>query len=84
MREFSQVIKNRWPGVMGNPIGGAERMTKYEQAQNRICNLLKVANYHRTVRGNNPLAVSLEIKASIIKHRADAMSVEEASHVCCN
>jgi hypothetical protein len=53
-------------------------MTKYEQAQDRISNLLRVANYQRTVKGNNTLAVAFEIKASMIKYSADLMTTDEA------
>jgi hypothetical protein len=53
-------------------------MTKYEQAKNRISNLLKVANYQRTVKGNNSLAVAFEVKAMVIKCSLDAMTVKEA------
>lgn len=53
-------------------------MTRYEQAQARISNLLRVANYQRTVKGNNTLAMAFEIKAKFIQYTADHMSVERA------
>jgi hypothetical protein len=53
-------------------------MTKYEQAQNRISNLLRVANYQRLVKGNNTLAAAFEIKAKFIQYSLDHMSVERA------
>jgi hypothetical protein len=54
-------------------------MSYYEQQKNRIDNLLRVANYQRTVKGNNDLARAFEIKAKFIKYTLDYSTVERAS-----